>query len=167
MTDIPLEKVHIACGDIRLHVVMAGPSDGPPVILLHGFPEFWYGWHHQIPALAAAGFRVIVPDQRGYHLSDKPPQRAAYTLDQLANDSLNLMAALGHAQVHLVGHDWGAAVAWELAEMHPQYLRSLTILNVPHTRIFEQAMQRGNWARDCARVAICCSSSSPLCQNAS
>ena len=76
---------------VKLHVACAGPKNGPPVILLHGFPEFWYGWRHQIPALASAGYRVIVPDQRGYNLSDKPPRVGSYSIDQLSLDVVGLM----------------------------------------------------------------------------
>ena len=85
------ETAYIETNGIKLHVVMAGPKDGQPVILLHGFPEFWYGWRKQIPVLAEAGYRVIVPDQRGYHLSDKPKGVKAYSVDKLAKDILGLM----------------------------------------------------------------------------
>ncbi|MFP4323975.1 MAG: alpha/beta fold hydrolase [Anaerolineales bacterium] len=139
-----LTSSYIPCGDVRLHVMQAGPAEGPPAILLHGFPEFWYGWRHQILPLAEAGFRVIIPDQRGYNESDKPPDTSAYMLDHLARDIVVLMDSLGHARVHLAGHDWGAAVAWEIAETYPERLHSLTILNVPHTRVMDRAMQRAN-----------------------
>lgn len=120
---------------ITLHTVTAGPPEGPAVILLHGFPEFWYGWRRQIPALAAAGLRVWVPDQRGYNLSDKPPGRAAYRLDILTQDIIGLIDATGHSQVYLVGHDWGAMVAWSVALTAPERVRHLAILNVPHPQI--------------------------------
>src|SRR5215212_12062103 len=109
-----LEHVHLTTNGIVLHAVTAGPSDGPLVILLHGFPEFWYGWRHQIEPLAAAGFRVLVPDQRGYNLSSKPEGVRAYTLDILAEDVLGLAAALGRSKFALVGHDWGWALAWHV-----------------------------------------------------
>src|SRR5689334_12999135 len=104
------EHTFINTNGIRLHVVQAGPTDGPLVILLHGFPEFWVGWSKQIPALAQAGYRVWAPDQRGYNLSDKPKGLDAYTLDQLAADVIGLIDASGRDKVFLVGHDWGAAV---------------------------------------------------------
>ena len=107
---------------IRLHVVQAGPQNGPLVILLHGFPEFWYGWRHQISYLANAGYRVWVPDQRGYNLSDKPKGIAAYNLDHLANDIIGLIDAAGQQKVFLVGHDWGAAVTWWVANKYPERL---------------------------------------------
>jgi pimeloyl-ACP methyl ester carboxylesterase len=117
---------------VRLHAVEAGPEDGPLYILLHGFPEFWYGWRKQIPALAEAGYRVLVPDQRGYNLSDKPTSVSAYAVNELVADVLTL--AEGN-RFRLAGHDWGAAVAWTLALMHPRQLESLTILNVPHPKV--------------------------------
>lgn len=123
---------------ITLHTVMAGPQDGPLVILLHGFPEFWYGWRRQIPALAAAGFRVWAPDQRGYNLSDKPRGVSAYDLDQLAGDIRGLIDASGRERVFLVGHDWGAVVAWHLALVAPERLRHLAILNVPHPAVMRE-----------------------------
>jgi pimeloyl-ACP methyl ester carboxylesterase len=117
---------------ITLHAVTAGPEDGPLVLLLHGFPEFWYGWRRQIPALAAAGFRVLAPDQRGYNLSDKPRDLAAYRLDELAADVLGLIDDAGRDRAYVVGHDWGAMVAWWLALVAPQRVARLAILNVPH-----------------------------------
>lgn len=144
MPEQPLEMTKLDCSGVTLHVVMAGPSKGEPVVLLHGFPEFWYGWRHQIGYLASAGFRVIVPDQRGYNLSDKPSDVTAYALDLLAQDIITLTAVLGYERFHLAGHDWGAAVAWEIAEMHSDHVQSLAILNVPHTRVFERALRRGH-----------------------
>jgi len=95
-----------------LHAIAAGPKDGAVAVLLHGFPEFWYGWHKQIEPLAAAGFRVIVPDQRGYNLSSKPAGIATYALTELVRDCHCGSAA---AEDFPVGHDWGAAVAWSAA----------------------------------------------------
>ena len=128
-------------GQVALHVVEAGPADGPPVMLLHGFPEFWYGWRHQIGALADAGHRVIVPDQRGYNLSDKPAGVAAYDLDVLAADIIGLADALGLGEFALVGHDWGASVAWWLAQHHGARLRCLTVMNAPHPAVWRHAME--------------------------
>jgi pimeloyl-ACP methyl ester carboxylesterase len=119
---------------VRLHVVEAGPVDGPPVILLHGFPEFWYSWRKQIPALAAAGLHVLAPDMRGYNLSDKPAGVRAYRTDVLARDVSRLLDAIGAERASVVGHDWGAAVAWAFAMAYPTRLDRLAILNVPHPR---------------------------------
>jgi pimeloyl-ACP methyl ester carboxylesterase len=138
------EKAFIETNGIKLHVVLAGPKDGQPVLLLHGFPEFWYGWRQQIPALAEAGYRVIVPDQRGYNLSDKPKGARSYSVDVLANDILGLIDALGYDKVHLIGHDWGAIIAWALAVWHPERLHKLGILNVPHPNVMLNFLRRGD-----------------------
>lgn len=115
---------------VRLHYVEAG--SGPLVLLLHGFPEFWYSWRHQIPALAAAGFHVIAPDLRGYNLSDKPPGISAYRIDLLLGDVLGLITAADAERATIVGHDWGGVLAWQLAMRHPQVVEKLIILNSPH-----------------------------------
>lgn len=119
-------------GDVVLHAVEAGPADGPAVMLLHGFPEFWYGWRHQIGALAAAGHRVVVPDQRGYSASDKPLGTEAYRLSRLAGDVVVLADALGIDRFRLAGHDWGGVVAWATAALHPGRIERLAVLNAPH-----------------------------------
>jgi epoxide hydrolase 4 len=138
------DTAHIDTNGIKLRVVMAGPEDGQPVILLHGFPEFWYGWRKQIPALARAGYRVIVPDQRGYNLSDKPGGVKSYRMDMLVADILGLIDKLGYQKVNLIGHDWGAAVAWEFAIRHPERLCKLGILNVPHPAVMRNFLRRGD-----------------------
>jgi epoxide hydrolase 4 len=117
-------------GGVRLHYVEAG--EGPLVVLLHGFPEFWYSWRHQIPALAAAGYRVVAPDMRGYDLSDKPQDWHAYDTGLLAGDIAGLIRSFGEQRAYVVGHDWGAAVAYAVAMGHPDVVRRLAILNVPH-----------------------------------
>lgn len=115
-----------------MHAVARGPHDGPVVVLLHGFPEFWYGWRHQLAPLAAAGLRVVAPDQRGYNLSGKPRGIAAYRLATLADDVLGLADALGRRNFAVVGHDWGGVVAWHLAGRHPDRITRAAILNAPH-----------------------------------
>jgi pimeloyl-ACP methyl ester carboxylesterase len=127
-----LEHLTFANGDVHLHAVAAGPSDGPVLLLLHGFPEFWYGWRKQIPALETAGFRVIVPDGRGYNISDKPKGAASYRLRHLVSDVVAIIEQLGRPKVYLVGHDWGAIVAWAVAAAHKEKVARLAILNVPH-----------------------------------
>lgn len=114
---------------IKLHYVEEG--SGEAVLLLHGFPEFWYGWRKQIPELSKK-YRVIAPDMRGYNLSDKPEKIGDYNIDMLAADIAGLVKSLGLQKVILVGHDWGAAVAWATAAMHPEVVSKLAILNVPH-----------------------------------
>lgn len=127
---------------VNLHVVQAGPVDGPLVILLHGFPEFWYGWRRQITALATGGFCVWAPDQRGYNRSDKPQGLDAYRIDALAADVLGLIDAAGRKQAHIVGHDWGAAVTWRVANRHPQRVATASILNVPHPLVMAKYLRR-------------------------
>ena len=144
-----METTLIETNGIRLHVARAGPADGPLLIFLHGFPEFWYGWRKQIPHFADAGFRVLVPDQRGYNLSDKPEGALAFSLDELAADVLGLMDAAGRERACLVGHDWGAAVAWWIAEHHPGRVERMAILNVPHGSVFLRQLRRSprQWLR--------------------
>ena len=137
-----LEHSTIETNGIKLHVVQAGPQSGVPVVLLHGFPEFWYGWRKQIPALVEAGCRVIVPDQRGYNLSDKPQGIKNYNVYTLVDDIIGLIDALGYEKVNLVGHDWGAIVAWMVANQHPERLHKLSILNVPHPAVMKKFLFR-------------------------
>ena len=131
-----LEDLWFERDGVRLHAVGAGPNDGPLVILLHGFPEFWYSWRKQIGPLAEAGFRVVAPDQRGYNLSSKPPAIADYAVGNLTADVIAIADQLGADRFYLAGHDWGAAVAWATALQYPQRLRKLAILNVPHPTVF-------------------------------
>src|SRR3954454_3449535 len=129
---VTTENLRVAVNGIELHAVAAGPADGKLAILLHGFPEFSYGWRHQIPALAAAGLRIVAPDQRGYNRSDKPAGISAYKLDTLADDVLGLADALGRHHFAVVGHDWGGVVAWLLATRNPERIARAAILNAPH-----------------------------------
>lgn len=122
----------IRTNGITLNVAEAGPEDGPAVILLHGFPEFWYGWRHQIGPLAEAGFRVLAPDQRGYGASDKPPGVRSYRLDTLADDAVGLVDAIGRDRATIVGHDWGGIVAWAAMARHPGRFDRAAIINAPH-----------------------------------
>jgi pimeloyl-ACP methyl ester carboxylesterase len=115
---------------LKLHFVEAGK--GPLVLLLHGFPEHWYAWRRQIPALAEAGFHVVAPDMRGYNLSDKPTGVRSYRVEELAADVVALIGHFGGTQAHVVGHDWGGLVAWWTAILHPDRVARLAILNAPH-----------------------------------
>ncbi|MBD2766586.1 alpha/beta fold hydrolase [Hymenobacter sp. BT664] len=136
------EHHRVATNGVQLHVVQCGPATGPLVLLLHGYPDFWYGWRHQLTALAEAGFRVWAPDQRGYNLSDKPRRVRSYAINELALDVLGLIDAAGHPTATVVGHDWGAAVAWHLAAHYPTRIRRVAILNVPHPRVLGAALLR-------------------------
>ena len=132
----------VATDDVRLHVVTAGPEDGPLAILLHGFPEFWYGFRRQIRPLVEAGYRVWVPDQRGYNLSEKPVGVGAYGLDTLADDAVGLLRAAGRESAVVVGHDWGAAVGWWMATTRPAVVDRLVAINVPHPAVFRRTVSR-------------------------
>jgi epoxide hydrolase 4 len=136
------EHSTIETNGIRLHVVQAGPKSGVPLLLLHGFPENWRCWIRQIPALSAASCRVIVPDQRGYNLSDKPKGIRNYRVEELTKDILGLIDALEYEKVNLVGHDFGALVAWMLAIHHPERLHRLGIINVPHPSVMWRFLRR-------------------------
>jgi epoxide hydrolase 4 len=141
------EQQFITTNGVKLHVVMAGNPKGEPIIFLHGFPEFWYSWRKQIPFFVEKGYRVIVPDQRGYNLSEKPEEVSDYRISVLAKDINGLIDALGYDKVNLVGHDWGAAVAWWVATMFPERLKTLSILNVPYPSIMLKTFQGGNMAQ--------------------
>ena len=134
---------------ITLHVVSAGPEDGPLLVLLHGFPEFWFGWQHQIEEFASNGYHVIVPDQRGYNLSDKPAGIADYTLDILRDDITGLIDHFGKSKATIIGHDWGGAVAWHLAATKPHYAERLIAVNIPHPRAMQKVLPRNplQWLR--------------------
>lgn len=144
-----MEARMIDVGEVRLHVITAAPAPGAPdrgpVVLLHGFPSYWGTWRHQIAPLAAAGHSVIVPDLRGYNLSEKPRGVEAYTVDRLSGDVLGLLHALGHDRAIIVGHDWGGAVAWNLAMRYPQAVDGLVVANAPHPRIVRE--KRFTWRR--------------------
>ena len=126
-------------GDVRLHYVEKG--EGPLVVLLHGFPEFWFEWREQIPALADAGFRVVAPDMRGYNLSSKPSGVSNYKSEVVAKDIADLIHHLGEESAVLVGHDWGAAIAWFVAMQTPEVVDRLAIINVPHPKRMLQGLQ--------------------------
>jgi epoxide hydrolase 4 len=133
-----LREGYAEVGDVRLHYVEAG--EGPLVLLLHGFPEFWFGWRLQIAPLAAAGFRVVAPDLRGYNLSSRPRGIAAYTAKVLADDIHGLVRELGAESAQVVGHDWGGTVAWTTAMNHPETVGRLAILNAAHPRRLQQGL---------------------------
>jgi pimeloyl-ACP methyl ester carboxylesterase len=137
-----LETIAFENGEVTLNAVAAGPKDGPAVVLLHGFPEFWYSCHKQIAPLAAAGFRVIVPDQRGYNKSSKPSGVRSYALTELVSDVIAIADQLGRERIFLAGHDWGAAVAWSVAILHPNRVAKLAILNVPHPSVMRRYLMQ-------------------------
>jgi pimeloyl-ACP methyl ester carboxylesterase len=136
-----VEHRMVATNGIRLHCAVDGA--GPLVLLLHGFPECWYSWRHQIAALAPR-FRVVAPDLRGYNQSDKPSEVRAYALSELVADVRGLIEAFGERAAVIVGHDWGGGVAWTFAMEHPEMTRRLVVMNCPHPAIFMQHLQN-NW----------------------
>jgi pimeloyl-ACP methyl ester carboxylesterase len=125
---------HAVINGLSFHYVEAGA--GPLIVLLHGFPEFWYSWRHQIPALAQAGFHVVAPDLRGYNESAKPAGVHHYRIDLLVGDILGFIRHAGARTATVVGHDWGGVLAWRLAMDHPQVVDRLAILNSPHPAAF-------------------------------
>lgn len=136
-----MERLRIHNGDIMLDCRAAGAESGELVILLHGFPECWTAWRQQIQPLADAGYRVVVPDMRGYGCSSRPGHHKRYHLDELITDIDAIRHYCGQSHFHLGGHDWGAAVAWWYALHHPQRLASLTIVNVPHPLTFLETLR--------------------------
>jgi pimeloyl-ACP methyl ester carboxylesterase len=140
---LELRQLTTASG-LRFNRWIEGPEDGPLVLLLHGFPQSRHTWRQQVPALAAAGYRAVAPDQRGYSPGARPDAAdlANYRFDRLVADVLEIATACGRpdGRFHLVGHDWGGQVAWGLAHAHPQRLASLAILSRPHPAAFRRAL---------------------------
>lgn len=124
---------------VRTQYVEAG--EGPLVVLLHGFPEHWYSWREQIPALVEAGYRVVAPDMRGYNRTEKPPGVEAYRIGHLVSDVRALIAHCGAENAHLVGHDWGGVIAWEVAARHPENVSRLVILNAQHPSAYRRELR--------------------------
>lgn len=125
---------------VELHYAEAGT--GRPVLLLHGFPDFWFGWRHQITPLADAGCRIIAPDLRGYNQSGRPGNVGAYRMGHLVADVHALVQQVAPGGVHLVGHDWGGVVAWQAAAEAPELFHSVVILNAPHPAVYVRELRR-------------------------
>jgi pimeloyl-ACP methyl ester carboxylesterase len=130
----------IAANSVKLHVVESGQGDA--VVLLHGFPEFWYSWRHQLRGLSDARFRAVAPDLRGYNDSDHPAKISSYRVNRLVADVAALIAELRCGPVYLVGHDWGGLIAWRLAAIHPELVRKLAILNAAHPAAYRRELSR-------------------------
>jgi epoxide hydrolase 4 len=132
----PLELRVLHINGIALHVVFAGPASGTPLVFLHGFPEFWFAWRRQIDHFVSSGYRVILPDQRGYNPSEKPAGIPSYSIDVLAKDVVGVLDNVAGSKTFVVGHDWGAAVAWYLAARYSDRVQRTAMLSVPHPRVF-------------------------------
>lgn len=132
------KDAYINTNGIRLHYVTQG--EGPLMVMLHGFPEFWYSWRHQIPEFAK-DFKVVALDLRGYNDSDKPKDQSAYVMKEFVRDVEGVIKGWGYDQCILVGHDWGGAIAWNFAYTHPEMVEKLVILNLPHPAKFTQALR--------------------------
>jgi epoxide hydrolase 4 len=146
----PLEFRVFHINGIALHVVLAGPASGKPLVFLHGFPEFWFAWRHQIDHFVSSGYRLIIPDQRGYNLSDKPAGIASYSIDLLARDVVGVLDNVTDSKAFVVGHDWGAVVTWYLAARYSEGIHRTAMLSVPHPRVFiknliKPAQLRRSW----------------------
>jgi pimeloyl-ACP methyl ester carboxylesterase len=136
------DESFLTVGRTRLHLVAAGPASGRPVLLLHGFPEFWWCWRRQMPVLADAGFRVVALDMRGYGQSDAPADVSSYQLDRLVDDIIGVADALGWRSFDLVGHDWGGIVAWAVAARHPGRISKLVVLDAPHLDVMHDVLRK-------------------------
>lgn len=141
-SELAVTHRYVTVNGIQMHYVEQG--SGPLVLLLHGFPENWWTWRYQLQALAEAGFRVVAPDLRGYNDTDK---QGPYDLDTLADDVRDLLVQLGAERAHVVGHDWGGAVAWHFAARHPSFTERLAVLNCPHPAMMERALAKGRWSQ--------------------
>ncbi len=137
MSDATHSELRI--GELRFRAAETGEADAPLVLLLHGFPQTRHTWRHELPALAAAGFRAVAPDQRGYSPGARPDGIEAYRIERLLEDVLGFADALGADRFHLVGHDWGGHLAWTTVALYPHRVRSLAVLSRPHPAAFARA----------------------------
>ena len=136
----PWSHREVTANGARFHLAEHGPANGPLVLLLHGFPEFWWSWRHQLTALGDAGLRVVAPDLRGYGGSDKPPR--GYDAYTLSSDVAGMIRALGATNACVVGSDWGGLLAWAVATLHPGIVRSVAVLGTPHPLRIRDALLR-------------------------
>ncbi|HVE75031.1 MAG TPA: alpha/beta hydrolase [Mycobacteriales bacterium] len=137
----PWRHTEVTANGARFHLAECGPADGPLVLLLHGFPQFWWAWRHQLRALGEQGFRAVAPDLRGYGASDKPPR--GYDAYTLSSDVAGMVRALGAQDAVIVGHGWGGILAWSVATLHPRVVRRLAVLAMPHPLRLRQTLRPG------------------------
>lgn len=138
-----MQQREVAAGGLTFDAFDTGPAEGRAVLFLHGFPQTWYSWHHQLEAVSAAGYRGLAFDQRGYSPGARPPAVEDYRIAELVGDVLTVADHFGLDRFDLVGHDWGAMVAWVVAGRHPDRVRTLTAVSVPHPRAFAAAFGGG------------------------
>jgi pimeloyl-ACP methyl ester carboxylesterase len=155
-----MATVRIPVGEDTFDARVAGPEDGELVLLLHGFPQTSYSWRSQLEALGAAGYRAVAPDQRGYSAGARPAEVERYAIPALVGDVIAIADELGGHRFHLVGHDWGAAVAWQVAGRHQDRLRSLTVLSVPHPSASASVSDAARYQFSAACMAPGCMSTS-------
>ena len=136
-----IDMTEIAVGALTFDALADGPEDAELVLLLHGFPQTSASWRDQVTALATAGYRAVAPDQRGYSPRARPTELAAYAMPELVGDVIGFADALGAERFHLVGHDWGGAVAWQVAGRHPDRLYTLAVVSTPHPEALRRAYQ--------------------------
>lgn len=141
MAQPKIESLRIAANGLEFDALAAGPSAGPLVLLLHGFPTTSQGWRHILPRLAEAGYRAVAPDGRGLSPRARPPELEAYRVEQLVADVIGIADRLGALRFHLVGHDWGGITAWQVASRHPRRLCSLSVASTPHLSAFRRALE--------------------------
>ena len=140
---VGVARMELAVGDLVFDARADGPDDGELVLLLHGFPQTSFSWRNQLDALSAAGYRAVAPDQRGYSPGARPADVGEYRVERLVGDVFGFADALGVERFHLVGHDWGGAVAWQVAGRNPERLRTLTSLSTPHPAAFRRSIEEG------------------------
>ncbi len=155
MAEVTHEQVKT--NGVELHVATAGPADGPPVLLCHGFPELWYSWRHQLGALGDAGYRAFAPDLRGYGGSSAPTEVADYGSDQLTADLCGLLDHYGYEKAAFSGHDWGAMVVWEMGRLHPERVSSIYNMSVPYSNAPDRP-PRSSVTSSATSSSTCCTS---------
>jgi pimeloyl-ACP methyl ester carboxylesterase len=138
---VTVRQLELLAAGLVFEADVAGTPGSPLVLMLHGFPQTSHSWRHQLPALAAAGYFAVAPNQRGYSPHARPGRVDGYTTDQLVADARTMAKSLGYARYHLVGHDWGGQLSWLIAAQYPQDLQSLTVLSRPHPAAFARAMK--------------------------
>jgi pimeloyl-ACP methyl ester carboxylesterase len=143
-----VERLELAVGELAFEARADGPEDGEPVLLLHGFPQTSFSWRYQLPVLAGAGYRAVAPDQRGYSPRARPADLTSYRAERYVEDVIGLADALGADRFHLVGHDFGGFVAWDVASLHPERLSTLSVVSTPHPAPMAKSILEGGEQRE-------------------